>query len=264
MKIALRRVGLTLASASLLVVGFDYVTYAATGSSLLLGHSNAATATTTLKNTGAGAALSLQVKSPATAPLVTNGSGLVKNLYAARAANADTLGGKSLAQVRTGIDAATVGGLSPAQLEQNAQVPAFVWSRTNASQGVVSGTNWTTVGIESAAIPTTSPYQISGTFTVACGFASMATTYTLILFAIDRSNNNNDPAIVLQATVPVSDCGQAEPVPATTVDLNSTTDLIAGVETTGCANGIQGRCIDVGEPVIASLSIAGNRVTKNL
>ena len=89
-------------AATILVVGFDAVTFAATGSSLLLGRVNQANAVTTVQNTGAGAALNLVTKSTASPPLTTNAKGLVPNLFAGRAANADRVGGLTVAQVRAG------------------------------------------------------------------------------------------------------------------------------------------------------------------
>jgi hypothetical protein len=88
--------------AALLVVGFDAVTYAATGSSLLLGRVNKAGTVTTVANTGNGAALALVTRSPAYPPFTTNAKGLVPNLFAGRAATADRLGGLTIAQVRAG------------------------------------------------------------------------------------------------------------------------------------------------------------------
>jgi len=85
-----------------LFVTTDAVTFAATGSSLVLGRINVANATTTIQNTGASPALRLVTNSSATAPLVVNGKGRVANLYADRATTADNaakLGGKTLAQV---------------------------------------------------------------------------------------------------------------------------------------------------------------------
>ncbi len=92
MKAQLTRGLAVVGAAAILVVGFDAVTYAATGSSLLLGRANVATKVTAISNTGAGAVLNLHTSTSAYPPLVTNGRGLVGNLYAARAASADKLG----------------------------------------------------------------------------------------------------------------------------------------------------------------------------
>jgi hypothetical protein len=88
----------------LLFAASDAITYAATGSSLVLGKINAASATTTIQNTGTTPALRLVTKSTATAPMVVNGKGKVVNLYADRAATADNaskVGGLTVAQIET-------------------------------------------------------------------------------------------------------------------------------------------------------------------
>ena len=83
----------------ILIVGFDAVTFAATGSSLLLGRLNQAGGVTTIQNTGPGPALNLLTKSSASPPFTTNAKGVVPNL---RASTADRLAGLTLAQVRAG------------------------------------------------------------------------------------------------------------------------------------------------------------------
>ena len=103
-----------------MVAGFDGLTFATTGRSMLLGSLNSANHTTALtgvgsgpalavaKAAGAGAPLSITVPASQVAtspPLRTNAKGKVANLYAARAGTADnatTLGGKSLAQIQSG------------------------------------------------------------------------------------------------------------------------------------------------------------------
>ena len=102
-------------AACLLVVGFDAVTYAATGSSLLLGKVNKAGAVTTVQNTGSGAALNLLTKSTASPPFTTNAKGQVKNLFAARAAAADRATLATTATTAT--NALRLGGLTYAQIE---------------------------------------------------------------------------------------------------------------------------------------------------
>jgi hypothetical protein len=86
-------------AAALLLVGFDGVTYAATGSSLLLGQINKEKTTTTLTNTGSGAVLNLKASNPKAAPFTTNATGTVKHLNAAGAANAQKLQGQTASQV---------------------------------------------------------------------------------------------------------------------------------------------------------------------
>jgi hypothetical protein len=88
----IRSTATTLAAAAVLVAGANIATYAATGNSLLLGHSNTAGNTTSLKNTGRGSALSLNTAKSA-APFIVNSSKMVKNL------NANTVGGKTAAQL---------------------------------------------------------------------------------------------------------------------------------------------------------------------
>ena len=89
-------------AAALMFMATDAVTYAATGSSLVLGRLNQANATTTIQNTGTTPALKLVTKSTATAPMIVNGKGKVTNLYADRAATADNarrLGGRTPGQI---------------------------------------------------------------------------------------------------------------------------------------------------------------------
>lgn len=78
----------------MLVIGVDYASYAATGSSLLLGKANSTPNLTTVTRTKAGPALSVKTKTKKSAPFVVNGKGRVANL------NADLL---------DGIDASALG-----------------------------------------------------------------------------------------------------------------------------------------------------------
>jgi hypothetical protein len=82
----------TLAAAAVLVGGANVATYAASGHALILGHSNSAVGTTSLKNLGRGPALSLN-SAKSSPPLVVNSSKLVKHL------NAATVGGQSAAKL---------------------------------------------------------------------------------------------------------------------------------------------------------------------
>src|SRR5687768_14784111 len=84
----------TLAVGLMLVVGIDYVSYAATGKSMVLGKANEASKVTALKRTTPGPALKLTVK-PGSAPLAVNSTGKVAKL------NADRL---------DGLDAAALSG----------------------------------------------------------------------------------------------------------------------------------------------------------
>jgi hypothetical protein len=81
------RLGLTtVAAAAVLVTGAGLTSYAASGHPLILGHSNSAGGTTSLKNTGRGPALSLNsIKSAP--PIKLNSSKMVKHL------NANMVGG---------------------------------------------------------------------------------------------------------------------------------------------------------------------------
>jgi len=106
-------------AASVLVVGFDAVTYAANGNSLLLGRLNTASSTTIVKNTNTtgGAALDLRVSNPAAPPLVVNSAVKVPKLYAARAASADKASkvvASAVTQVAATATAAPGGGAAGA------------------------------------------------------------------------------------------------------------------------------------------------------
>jgi predicted regulator of Ras-like GTPase activity (Roadblock/LC7/MglB family) len=105
------------------IAGFasDALTFAATGSSLVLGRTNSANATTVIQNTRTGAALKLITKSSSSSPLAVNGKGKVTNLYADRAARAD--------------DAAKLGGRTPGQVRADATGPSF--GRTIVSDSIV-------------------------------------------------------------------------------------------------------------------------------
>jgi len=77
----------TVSATALLVVGFDYTTYAVTGSSLLLGRANHADAVTTLARQGEGPALSLKSAGQKSPSLRVSSSARVPRL------NADLLDG---------------------------------------------------------------------------------------------------------------------------------------------------------------------------
>jgi hypothetical protein len=115
------RVLAVVGATAILIVGFDSVTYAKTGSSLLLGKANKAGGVTTVQNTGNGAALKLTTKSAASPPFTTNAKGLVKNLYSDRSATTDGLSSSALRQVERSIASGT-----KVRLVGAAGEPAFV------------------------------------------------------------------------------------------------------------------------------------------
>ena len=123
----LERVLAVVGATALLVAGFDTLTYATTGGSLILGAVNQANQTTRMqsavngstlmvqKSGGIGAPLGLTVppnRAATTPPLATNARGRVANLYAERAASAD--------------NAAKLGGLTASQLKAASRVRASI------------------------------------------------------------------------------------------------------------------------------------------
>ena len=85
----------TMSAAALLVVGFDYATYAVTGDSLLLGRTNHADSTTTLERGGRGPALSLKTSGHKSPSLRVSSPARVPRL------NADLLDGRNAAALAT-------------------------------------------------------------------------------------------------------------------------------------------------------------------
>jgi hypothetical protein len=85
----------TVSAAALLVVGFDYTTYAVTGDSLLLGRANHADRVTLLARHGSGPALSLQSRGQKTPSLRVSSSARVRHL------DADLLDGKHASDLAT-------------------------------------------------------------------------------------------------------------------------------------------------------------------
>lgn len=80
----LKTLGSALVVALVLVTCADYVGYAATGSSFILGRSNSATKVTGLARTTTGPALNLHTAAASNPPFVTNATGKVVNLNADR------------------------------------------------------------------------------------------------------------------------------------------------------------------------------------
>jgi hypothetical protein len=83
----LKTLGSALVIALVLVTCADYVSFAATGKSLILGKANYANRATSLSRSTSGAALKLHTASSSNAPFATNAKGKVANL------NADKLDG---------------------------------------------------------------------------------------------------------------------------------------------------------------------------
>lgn len=80
----LKTLGSALVVALVLVTCADYVSFAATGKSLILGRANYATKITSLSRSTSGAALKLHTASTSNAPFTTNAKGKVANLNADR------------------------------------------------------------------------------------------------------------------------------------------------------------------------------------
>ena len=209
----LQRVAASLAAAVVLVVGFDYATYAATGQSLLLGRANVADNVTTVANTSThastGAALRLLTKNSAFAPFTTNAQGLVANLYSTRAANADQLGGMNPSQLGTSID-------------------GFDFIRTNVPLGSVAASD---VGrydfaYASGQIQRPGPYAVGGSLTFGCDAKNNPSQYDVMVFA--------SPAIatskaIYRAYIPASQCGTPITVPPHVLYLENTDRLFVVV-----------------------------------
>jgi hypothetical protein len=141
---------------ALMVMASDALTYAATGSSLVLGRINTASATTTIQNTTAGGVpLRLVTKVSATPPLMVNGKGKVVNLYADRAALADKATTATKATSATNavnaVNATKLGGSSLAQVKAavGARPAHVIWVAP-------SGADFTTVSAALASITTSS------------------------------------------------------------------------------------------------------------
>ena len=87
----------TVAAAGMLVVGVDYVSFAVTGDSLVLGRLNSAAKPTTISNTGDGPALRLSSSGKRTPPLAVNSSRKVLKF------NADEVDGASASKLATHV-----------------------------------------------------------------------------------------------------------------------------------------------------------------
>jgi hypothetical protein len=107
-----------LAVGLMLVVGIDYVTYAATGQSLVLGKTNSASSATTIQRTTAGPAVSFKVKSGA--PFAVGSSTKVSKL------NADKVDGLDSSQLRAKT---YVSAFQPDACAGVSNVPGDSWTR---------------------------------------------------------------------------------------------------------------------------------------
>jgi hypothetical protein len=90
------------------------VSFAATGNSPILGHSNSANKVTTIRNTGKGAALSLITKKSTAAPFTTNAIGQVAHLNASKVdgLTASQIAAKSAQVSSSGVVVASTGGFT--------------------------------------------------------------------------------------------------------------------------------------------------------
>ncbi len=88
------------AVALLIATSVDYVAYATTGRSLILGQLNVADTTTAVKNTGSGPAMTFKVKRKTAAPFAVNASGRVIRLNADKVDGLDSL---DLAPLAVGV-----------------------------------------------------------------------------------------------------------------------------------------------------------------
>ena len=95
MRVTLSTAVATVSAAALLVVGFDYTTYAVTGDSLLLGRTNHAGSPTTIVRHGRGVALSLESSGHRFPSLRVSSSARVPRL------NADLLDGSNASDLAT-------------------------------------------------------------------------------------------------------------------------------------------------------------------
>lgn len=192
------------ALAAAFLVTIDAASFAATGSSLVLGRINSASATTTIVRDAAGPVLRLQASTSASAPFTTNATGKVVNLHA------DKLDGMDAATIvstaRAAVDASMLQGRTAAQVSALAPVPRFTFVRDAIRQtsnpgslpGALSG---------SGAAPGT--YRLTGSLTIPCAVGN--TSGYLLALAVTRSAIDVDP-VILQRPVKASLCGRPLPL----------------------------------------------------
>lgn len=192
------------ALAAAFLVTIDAASYAATGTSLVLGRTNTASAPTTVANDAAGPVLRLQTASTGSAPFTTNATGKVVNLHA------DKLDGLDAATIvsaaRAAVDATRLQGRTAAQVADLAPVPRFAFAREAIRQ--TSNPGWLPGALSSSGA-TPGTYRLTGTLTIPC--ASGNTSGYLLALAVARSALDVDP-VILQRPVAASRCGQPQPI----------------------------------------------------
>ncbi len=224
-------------AAALLVLGFDTITLAATGQSLLLGRINTAGATTTVSNTGASPVLNLLSGSTSAAPFTTNARGRVFNL------NADK-----------------IDGLDSTQVIDRARIPLVTFNRTNVTQTPINVSLGTIPMVRSNA-GAVGTFALSSTATFVCGIhAPGALGYSVTLYKVFATGIGFDSATQLAAkSVPLTGCGKAVAF-AATVAMQSFDRLAISVRSTGCAS----TCVDNVPLRFSAIAVKGLPVTKAL
>ena len=122
-----KRSVVAVAAALALAMALDYVAFAATGDSLILGQTNKANARTTMVRTTDGSVLKLKANNTGAAPFVTNATGKVANL------NADKLDGHSSDYFAPASRAAVAAGVIQANGSIGASfgVDSVTWDGTS-------------------------------------------------------------------------------------------------------------------------------------
>lgn len=161
-----------------LVMGLDYISYAATGQAVLLGKINKAGALTTIQNTGTGPAAAFKVKNTTGAPISVNGTGKVSKL------NADLLDGQSASDLAP----LAYGYVSAAGTLQGGR------GVTASSFDGVSGSYWVT---------------ITDTSYVADRFATVVTSACNAVTARTSSHNDDLAVFLRDSTNKATQCGFA-------------------------------------------------------
>lgn len=192
------------ALAAAFLVTIDAASFAATGSGLVLGRANTASAPTTITTDGSGPVLRLRTATATAAPFSTNATGKVLNLHA------DKLDGMDAAMIvsaaRSAVDAAALQGRTAAQVAALAPVPRFTFARTSIRQ--TSNPGWLPGALsQDGAAPGT--YRLTGTLTVPC--APGSTSGYLLALAVVRSAIDVDP-VILQRPIAATSCGRPMPI----------------------------------------------------